>query len=57
MNSDNRKDKQDKKKDIPPKGGNFKAGREENGSLPNSPAENAERTSPEEDRKKHKEKK
>jgi hypothetical protein len=38
--------------EYPENGDNFKAGKEEADSLPNNPAENAERTSPEEDKKK-----
>jgi hypothetical protein len=41
-------------KKYPENGDNFKAGREEDGTLPNNPAENAEKTSPEEDKKKKK---
>lgn len=52
------KDKKDKTREYdeeyPENGDNFKAGREEIAPLPNNPAENAEKTSPEEDKKKKK---
>lgn len=47
--------KQDRQKDkdgnYPENGKNFKAGREDTGTLPNNPAKNEELTSPEEDKK------
>jgi hypothetical protein len=53
-----KKDKKDETKEYdkkyPENGDNFKAGTEETSTLPNNPAENAERTSPEEDKKKKK---
>lgn len=50
---DKKQDKvKDLKKEYPENGENFKAGKEETGALPNNPAENAERTSPEEDKDK-----
>lgn len=54
----NTNDKKEKKDDTiyPENGQNFKAGKEETGTLPNDPAENATKTSPEEDAKKKKEK-
>lgn len=44
-------------KKYPENGDNFKAGKEEISPLPNKPAENAEKTSPEEDKKKKNNKK
>lgn len=50
------KSKKDKTKEYdkkyPENGDNFKAGTEETSTLPNNPAENAEKTSPEEDKEK-----
>lgn len=54
MDKRNKKNEEYKKK-YPENGDNFSAGKADSQPLPNNPAENAEKTSPEEDEKKKKE--
>jgi len=53
MDKRNKKNEEYKKK-YPENGDNFSAGKADSQPLPNNPAENAEKTSPEEDEKKNK---
>lgn len=48
-NSRSKKNEKDDNEHYRENGNNFKPGTEEKGTLPNNPAENAEKTSPEED--------
>lgn len=50
MNTADKKN-DEKKTHYPENGNNFSAGKADDNPLPNNPAENAERTSPEEDEK------
>lgn len=50
--NDPKKKDADYEKEYPENGDNHGAGKEEAGPLPNNPAKNAERTSPEEDEEK-----
>jgi hypothetical protein len=45
---------EERKNDSPENGNNFTTGKPDSSPLPNNPAENAERTSPEEDKAKKK---
>lgn len=53
-NNSSKKSSKDDNEHYEENGNNFNAGTEEQGALPNNPAENAEKTSPEQDAKRKK---